>query len=145
MKGLFLTGFVVSLILTGCSITTSVTPVGEGKVADLCIRKNSLVQMAGFLPELEAQIRSHGVATRTFESELPADCRHHMEYTANWKWDLAMYLEYAELKVYENVNLIGEAIYNARWGSANMSKFGPTKGKLKPLVDELFGRKSGTL
>lgn len=144
MKGVFLTGFVLVLVLTGCSITTSVKPVGEGKVTGLCIKKNPRVHMEGFLPELEVQIRSHGVATRTFESELPADCRQHMEYTANWKWDMAMYLEYAELRVYENSNLIGEAIYNARMGGANMSKFGHTKEKLKPLVDELFGHKSGT-
>ena len=53
-------------------MTTSVKPIGEGRGFDLCIRKNSRVLMEGFLPELEAQV--------------------HLDYSANWGWDLAIQL-----------------------------------------------------
>ena len=132
---------VLLMALTGCSIKTSVKPVGNVKVSDLCIKTNPRVLMEGFLPELEGQIRSHGIKVRTFEGQIPADCAHHLEYTANWSWDMAMYLTYAELRVYERVNLLGEAIYDARRGGARFDKFGTTSSKLQPLVDELFGSK----
>ena len=143
MKRIALVGLFLLMVLPGCSITTSVKPVGEGKVSDLCIRKSPRVLMEGFLPELEAQIRSHGVKIRTFDGDLSADCIHHLDYSANWGWDLAMYLTYAELKVYEKINLIGEAIYDARWGGGRLDKFGATNEKLKPLVDGLFGHTQG--
>jgi hypothetical protein len=127
------------MALTGCSIKTSVKPVGNVKVSDLCIKTNPRVLMEGFLPELEMQIRNHGIKPRMFDSVMPSDCARHLEYTANWQWDLAMYLTYAELRVYEQANLIGEAIYDARWGGFRLDKFGTTGSKLQPLVDELFG------
>lgn len=129
----------VLMALTGCSIKTLVKPVGNVKVSDLCIKTNPRVLMEGFLPELEMQIRSHGIKARTFDSVMPSDCTHRLEYTANWNWDLAMYLTYAELRVYEKADLIGEAVYDARWGGGRLDKFGTTASKLQPLIDELFG------
>lgn len=144
MRVIALVSLGLLIALSGCSITTSVKPVGEGRVSDLCIRKNSRVLMEGFLPELEAQVHTHGVKTRTFDGDLASDCTYHLDYSANWGWDLAMYLTYAEIKVYNQLNLIGEAIYDARWGGGRLDKFGATSEKLKSLVDELFGKKPGS-
>ena len=75
--------------------------------------------MDGFLPELKSQIESKGITTRVMDNVMAKDCSYQLEYTANWQWHYAMYLTYAELKVYTNDNSrlsIGEAIYDARSG-----------------------------
>ena len=141
-KTAILGGVVLSLLLGGCAITTTVKPLANTKVSQLCIKKNPRVLMDGFLPELESQISNYGITTRTFVESLPIECVHNLEYTANWRWDMAMYLSYAELKVYEKETLVGEAVYDARSGSGRLDKFGPTAEKLKTLTEPLFGHQS---
>lgn len=140
-KTVILGGLVLSLMLGGCAITTTVKPLTNAKVSPLCIKKNPSVMMDGFLPELESQISSYGITTRSFVETLPMECVRSLEYTANWRWDMAMYLSYAELKIYENTTLIGEAVYDARSGSGRMDKFGTTAEKLKTLTGPLFNQR----
>jgi hypothetical protein len=59
-------------------------------------------------------------------------------YTANWRWDLAMYMAYANIKVYSNGEQSGEAVYDALRGGANMSKFVQGETKIAELVNQLF-------
>lgn len=128
------------LMLSGCTISTNIKPVPI-KISNLCIKNNPSVFMDGFLPELKSQIESKGITTRVMDDVMAKDCSYQLEYTANWRWDLAMYLTYAELKVYTNDNprlSIGEAIYDARSGSGRFDKFGPTANKISPLVKSLF-------
>lgn len=125
-------------VLAGCSITSTIRSVAGEPITMVCIRQNPAVHMAGFLPELQSQIEGLGIKTRVFEGEPPAGCKYLLEYVANWQWDLAMYLSFAELRVYRDRNLIGEAVYNARHGGARLDKFGPTSSKLKGLTEELF-------
>ena len=119
-------GAVMMTLLAGCSISTTVKPVANEKISQLCIMENQGVLMDGFLPELKTQVESYGIKAPSYAQALPADCVYHMEYSANWQWDLAMYLSYAELKVYKGNGMIGEAVYDARSGGANMDKFGTT-------------------
>lgn len=132
-----------ALTLTGCAITQNVRPVTTAQIPMLCIKKNPAVMMSEFVTELESQVRAKGIQTRTYEGDAsPAGCKHRLEYTANWRWDLAMYLVFADLRVYEDDLLIGQANYDARAGGARMDKFGATATKLKGLVDELFARRT---
>lgn len=128
---------IVTAMLSGCSITTNVRPVTT-KISDICIKKNPAVFMDGFLPELQSQIESRGIKTRVFDNPaLNKDCPYQLEYTANWGWDVFVYLADSELNVYtENRNLIGEAAYHA--GSWRLDKFGHTAEKLKTLTVPLF-------
>jgi hypothetical protein len=128
-------------IVSGCAITQQVRPVATAGISEICIRNNPDVMMKEFPKELRAQVETKGLKTSTFDGERPAGCKHHLEYTANWRWDLAMYLVFADLRVYENGLLVGQATYDAHGGGANFGKFGATAEKLKPLVDELFARK----
>ena len=59
-------------------------------------------------------------------------------YTANWGWDLAMYMKYAEIKVYRGVALVGLAVYDATRGGGRPDKFINAENKIRELVDELF-------
>jgi hypothetical protein len=127
------------LTLSGCSISTTVKPV-EVKISEICIKNNPAVLMDGFLPELQAQIESHHIKTKIFDDVLRKDCPYQLEYVANWRWDIVMWLMYAELKVYENDSrkTIGEAVYDAKWGGGRPDKFGPAANNLKTLTDTLF-------
>lgn len=136
--------FVLSLavaLLSGCAITKNVRPVAASNITEICIRTNPQVMMSDFLKELRAQVESKGIKSSIYDGERPAGCRHHMDYTANWRWDLAMYLVFAEINVYENGVLIGQATYDAHGGGANFDKFGRTSDKLKGLTDALFAKK----
>lgn len=64
--------------------------------------------MAGFEPELISLIEARDIRTRVYSNEKPEDCRYHLEYTANWAWDLAMYLTFADIRVYENNHAPGK-------------------------------------
>ena len=128
-------------ILEGCAITQTIRPVAAGRISEICIQENPSVLMKAFPRELRSQIERKGIRTSTYTGDKPLACRHHLEYTANWRWDWAMYLAYADLRVYEDGLLVGQATYDALGGGANYGKFGSTSAKLKPLVDELFARK----
>ena len=80
--------------------------------------------MDGFLPELESQISSYGITTRSFVETLPMECVRSLEYTANWRWDM----------------LVGEAVYDARSGSGRLDKFGTTAEKRRTLTGPLFNQ-----
>ena len=65
-------------------------------------------------------------------------CPNKLTYTANWNWDMALYMSNAEMEVFEGAKLTGEAAYSSRAGGANMNKFIDAEEKLRELVDELF-------
>jgi hypothetical protein len=59
-------------------------------------------------------------------------------YTARWGWDVALYMKYAEIKVYQSATLIGEAVYDATWGGGRLDKFINAENKIREVVEELF-------
>jgi hypothetical protein len=126
--------------LAGCAINQSVKPVGATAMAEVCIKNNPAVMMADFLKELRSQLEAKGIRTSTFDGERPDRCRHHLEYTANWRWDFAMYMAFADLRVHEDGLLVGQATYDALGGGMNLGKFGSTSEKMKRLVEPLFAR-----
>ena len=130
-------------LLGACSINKNVVALDQPlKVQSVCIKKNPKVAMKeGFLPELESQLQSHGLKTSVFEGDIPSGCVHVVEYTANWAWDLAVYLTYLRVEIRESGNVIASAEYDARRGGGNMNKFGHTAEKMKPLIAEMLGKK----
>jgi hypothetical protein len=126
-----------TLLVAECTITQSVDPVGE-RPSEVCVARNDQVHMEGFHAELVRQIEARGIATRSVEDAVPANCRYLVTYTANWRWDLAMYLSYARIEVSEGGQPVGSAVYDATQGGGNFDKFGPTGEKIAPLVAKLF-------
>lgn len=127
-----------AVVCSGCSISKTVEPLPSVAVSKICILDNPKVLMDGFQPEVERQLQAMSYQTRTYTGERPPECSHHLEYTANWAWDLAMYLTYAEFRVYDSRGIAGTATYNARNGGGRLDKFGPTAEKIRPLLTELF-------
>ena len=127
-------------LIAGCAITQTVRPVTARGVTEICVKSNPKVMMAEFPAELRAQIEKKGIKTRMFDGDKPAACKHHLEYTANWRWDFAMYLVFAEINVYEDGLLVGQATYDAHSAGGRLDKFGATAEKLKGLLDQMFAR-----
>lgn len=103
MRAVPISAALLACAVAGCAIRSDVQPVGFGRVDSVCIERNDAVLMEGFLPALVKQIEARGVATEVYAGAPPADCRHRVTYTANWSWDMAMYLTYAQINVYDGV------------------------------------------
>jgi hypothetical protein len=130
----------VALVVLGtaCSIKTRVDPVPAATVPALCVEENDAVWSKQFLPMLRERLAQHGIATTVYKDRMTADCRYHLEYEAQWNWDLAVYLRYADIRVFDGDTLVGRATYDARSGSGRLDKFGHTDEKLAPLLDALL-------
>lgn len=132
---------ILALSITGCAIERHVQPIAAGtQLSPLCIEENPKVLMDGFLPELREQVESKGISTKVYtaQSRIPDDCSAIAGYTANWRWDFVMWLTYANITVYANNKQVGRAEYDARDGNARLDKFGPTRNKLKSVIDPLL-------
>lgn len=124
---------------SGCSIVKSVSPApASSQISTVYVKKNERVLMEGLHPEIVSQIQAHGFAVETFEGAQPLAATHVLTYTANWRWDLAMYLVYFEATLHENSQVIGRAKYDALRGGSRFDKFGPTADKIRPLLTDLF-------
>jgi len=124
--------------LGGCAIHQTVRPVERLEVKQICIVHNGNVR-EGFFESYKKALEVKGYAVRN----LPADaslieCPITSTYTANWRWDLAMYMAYAEIKVYNNGKPVGEAKYDSTRGGGNMGKFIDADKKITELVNQLF-------
>ena len=94
--------------------------------------------MDGLDEELVSQIREMGFQSEAYVDTRPADSTHYLMYTANWSWDMAMWLTYFSATLYDGETLLGEVEYDARRAGGRLSKFGKTANKIRPLLRELL-------
>ena len=143
MKKIFV--IVVAIVLTGCSIKQVVEKAEIPKEELLCIVENKDVR-AGFLKEFRRVLSRKSIAHKMIsEYSIPPECEWTATYDAKWTWDLALYMSYAEIKVFNNGNLDGKATYDSTKGSANMGKFIDAETKIRELMNELLQYKSSAL
>jgi hypothetical protein len=133
------------LLISGCTITTNIEPVPPGSLSAICIKENTAVWSKEFLPALRQRFEKRGIKTSVYTGELPDGCDNRLEYDANWSWDLAVYLVYADIRVYDGDRIIGRATFDARGGGGRMDKFGTTEGRLDELIDQLLRGFSATV
>lgn len=137
-KHALLTLAATSALLSGC-IARKVVPVGsETAIEKIYVLHNKKVHMEEFIHELVSQLEQLGFQTGVYSGDRPADAKHYLIYTANWNWDVAMYLTYFRATLYENEQVLGEVEYDARKGGANMGKFGRAAEKIRPLLRDLL-------
>jgi hypothetical protein len=133
MKATF-AALAAALAACACA-STRVTPVDMQGVTRVCIIENPRVKfdfLGAYRRALEErgfQVEVHPETTRL--SVCPVTSR----YTANWRWDLVLYLAYAELRVYRDARPAGRAIFNAR-----SSRLIAAEATINDLVDGLFRR-----
>lgn len=130
---------------TACSIKQRVDPVQVSNTDEVCIQKNPDVR-EGFLAEVEKVLTKKQVKYRVINTlDASQQCEWTATYTANWAWDLALYMVYAEIKVFHQGRLDGEAIYDARMGGANMNKFIDAEPKIRELIEQLIKQKQASV
>ena len=130
----------VGLTLVACSIKQNVKPVTPADLAtrEICIRENKTVR-EGFLEAYRQALESKGFSVRMLDPDAGIRaCPLLTTYTANWRWDLALYMAYAELTVFRDGNEIGKATYDALMGGGRMDKFIKADEKVRELVNQLF-------
>lgn len=127
-----------ALLLAGCAINQSVTPVGGLEVREICIVDNPAVR-ATFLEALRKAVAAKGYTVRVLPANSPLrECPVTVTYTANWRWDLALYMAYAEINVFKAGAPAGKAVYDSLGGGANMGKFISAEDKVNELVNQLM-------
>ena len=128
----------ISLFLSGCSIKQNIEPAELTNDAQLCIIENKAVR-EGFLVELVKVLDEKGIRYIVVDRGYSkGNCEWTVNYTANWTWDLALYMSYASITVYRNGTLDGSAVYDSRSGGANLSKFIDAESKIRELVEQLM-------
>jgi hypothetical protein len=131
--------FAFSLFLSGCTIAQSVRPAPVGtQISKIYVQDNPKLLMDGLVPEVVTQIKALGFDAAVYTGEPPKEAKHTLSLTANWRWDMAMYLFYFQATLFEEGRVLGTAEYDARMGGANMGKFGKTAEKIRPLLQQLL-------
>lgn len=129
--------------LSGCAIHQNVRPVNSFQEKEICIIENPSVR-EGFYDSYRRALTAKGYAVKRLPvSASIRDCGITSTYTAKWRWDLALYMAYSEIKVYGNGQLIGEATYDSQRGGGNMGKFIDADKKITELTNQLFPGEAG--
>lgn len=132
---------IVSVFLvSACSSVTiqKVKPVSSKAREEICVISNPKVVHKEFLKTYLQALKSKGFTVQTLpENATVTDCPVTAKYIAYWGWDLALYLSYAKLEIFENGRKAGEAVYRLdKPGLTN--KFINTNAKIHELVSKLF-------
>lgn len=129
-----------AFVLTGCSIKQTVTPVALSTTQspEICMIPAEGLR-AGFNTTYTAQLRSKGFHTRELPSgSPPASCALSTTYIGKWSWDLALYMTFADIQVFENGHRVGQALYDATWGGGRPDKFISAQNKIIEMTNQLF-------
>lgn len=126
------------VFVNGCAIHQNVKPVERFDDKQVCIIEKPSVK-EGFLNTYSRVLTNKGYSVK----KLPAsasliDCPITSTYNAIWKWDMALYMALAEIKVYQNGKPIGDASYDSLSGDGNLGKFIDAEKKITELVNQLF-------
>jgi uncharacterized lipoprotein YajG len=131
-----------ALALAACStIRQEIKPVEKMTNRLVCIVEDKTVK-ASFLEAYKKALTTKGYYVR----QLPPltavtavkECPVTSTYKAVWRWDVAPYMAYAEILVYDNGALAGEARHDAQSGSINLDKYFDSDDKIRELVNRLF-------
>ncbi|WP_342593241.1 Sbal_3080 family lipoprotein [Ramlibacter agri] len=124
--------------LAGCAIHQTVRPVDVALEREICVIENPSVK-AGFIEAYKRSLATKGYAVRQLPASAPITaCATTTTYTASWRWDLALYMAYAEIRVFTAGKQVGEAKYDSLRGGGNMNKFIDADRKVDELVNQLF-------
>ena len=125
-------------LLAGCAIHQNVRPVEATGDTQVCVINNPEVRPSVMASYTKALIDKGYTVRQLPQTAAITDCRVTSTYRANWRWDLAMYMHYAEFRVFVDGKEKGVAVYDATHGGANMNKFIDADKKIAELINQLF-------
>lgn len=127
-------------LLAGCSIHQHADPVTLSPELSptICMIASPGVR-AGFTTTYRAALEDKGFTVRELTADSSAvRCPLSTTYTGKWSWDLALYMSYAEIRVFEHGVQVGMAIYDSRSGGGRLDKFIDAESKIRELTVQLF-------
>lgn len=129
-----------ALSATGCSIKQAVTPAElSAELAPEICTIPAIGLRAGFNTTYQQLLMEKGFRTRQLApGSNPNRCPLSTTYTGSWGWDLALYMKYADIRVYQHGRQVGQAEYDARWGGGRPDKFISAENKIAELTHQLF-------
>jgi len=141
-KIILLFGIFTIILFSGCSTKTVIPISKEHKLSHICIEDNPKVKVGDFLGVITDIFNEHGISTEKYQvNNKPVYCDVKMTYTATRKWDMATYLNHAELRLYKKNKKIGYAEYHLTGGGGfDLSKWASVKSKMTPIIEELLGQ-----
>jgi len=129
------------LLLAGCGgIEQKVKPItiADGEPREICVVENTAVRL-NFLDAYKGSLAKRNFTVRVLpEGSAVGTCPLTSTYTANWNWDLALYLTFVDMKVYRNNHLEAEAVYDSLKAGLDTNKFVDGGAKIQELTDKLF-------
>lgn len=138
---------VAVLALSGCSIkqTVDAPDLNPQLAPEICLIPAKGVRQ-GFTDVYTANLESKGFTVHMLRAGAsPSRCPLSTTYIGTWNWDAALYMEFADIRVYENGRKVGQALYDSRSGSGRLDKFIDAENKINELVDQLFPNGSASL
>jgi len=135
---------IFGMLLAGCAIKQDVEPAPTTQGSEICIIENPDVR-ATFLEIYRRELEKKGFKTRVIPTTSTLfDCPQTSRYTANWRWDVAYYLAFADISVYEDGKRVGHVVYDSLKGGLNLGKFINGENKIVELVEQLFPQDAAT-
>ncbi len=131
---------IAAIAISGCSIKQNVTPAAlSAELAPEICMIPALNLRAGFTRAYQASLVEKGFRTRLMRpGSSPDRCTLATTFIGRWGWDLALYMKYADIRVYEKGRQVGQAEYDARWGAGRLDKFISAEKKIAELTGQLF-------
>jgi len=131
----------VSVLASGCSIKQVVEPamLSANTSPEICLIPAEGLR-EGFNTTYTAQLQKKGFQTRQLSpGSNPSSCHLSTTYIGTWSWDLALYMSYADIRVFEDGKQIGRAEYDSRYGGGRViDKFINAEKKITEMTDLLF-------
>lgn len=153
MKNKVLILLLLSAGLGGCSATQDITQLRDPAVNKVCIVKHEAVK-EGVLVALEEEFRANGLTPIVVDGiyeknhniwepkwylEQVKNCDALNFYVANWSWDLATYMSFANIWMTDaaGTTKLAQATYDAT-RVPGPSKFIDADSKIKELVSQML-------
>ncbi len=132
---------VLNFLLFGCTIRYTANPISIPKVdrKEICVIEAE--SYGNFLLSYKKALEEKGFAVKVLSRESDvAACPLSSTYRSSWSWDFVTYLSNAQIFVYRNGILVGNALYEAPccgW-SLTFKIYEKTDKKIAKMVDQLF-------
>ncbi len=131
----------VAALTTGCATSQNVQLAQISGAKQLSTV--ALVPSEGNSADMDNAIKSAFLAQGVVPKQaLPAGTRKSadvdiiVDYTDQWRWDMAMYLKWVTINMYDSET--GNLIANARWDNSAFHGFKNYKVVVKGLVDDML-------
>ncbi len=125
------------LFLCQCKTVSVTGPVPNPPIKHLALVNNEDVHMDDFQSQLVDQIRAMGIHTTVVTA--PPGNADYLTYTANWRWDIGMYLWRFTATLHRPQGQVRSVMYGNT--GLDLRKFGEAQDKIRePMRQMLLGR-----